>query len=89
MVGNRGRVVTMAGDEVLFVTDQPADAAEIALRLTSPDRDRKGLPALHVGMAGGRLPTRFGDAYGPVVNLAARLTSLARPVPRWWTRNSR
>jgi adenylate cyclase len=67
------------GDEVLFVTGQPADAAEIALRLTGPDRDRKGLPALRVGLAAGRVLTRFGDVYGPVVNLAARLTSLARP----------
>ena len=79
VVGNRGRVVKMVGDEVLFVTDQPADTAEIVLRLTSPDRDRKGLPALRVGMAAGRVLTRFGDVYGPVVNLAARLTSLARP----------
>ena len=52
VVRNRGRVVTMVGDEVLFVTDQPADAAEIALRPASPDRDRTGLPALRVGMAG-------------------------------------
>src|SRR5262249_12151715 len=54
-------------------------AAEIALRLTGPDRDRKGLPALRAGVAGGRARTSFGDVYGPVVNLAARLTSLARP----------
>src|SRR5215831_12806693 len=66
-------------DEVLFVTGQPAHTAEIALRLTGPDRDRKGLPALRVGMAAGRVLTRFGDVYGPVVNLAARLTSLAKP----------
>ena len=64
---------------MLFVTDQPADVAEIALRLTSPDRDRKGLPALSVGMASGRVVTRLGDVYGPVVKLAARLTALARP----------
>jgi adenylate cyclase len=69
----------MVGDEVLFVTDQPADAAEIALRLTSPGRSEQGLPALRVGMAAGRVLNRFGDVYGPVVNLAARLTSLARP----------
>ena len=79
VVSNHGRVVKIVGDEVLFVTDRPADAAAIALRLTSPDRDSKGLPALRVGMATGRVLTRFGDVYGPVVNLAARLTSLARP----------
>src|SRR5580704_8586478 len=79
VVANHGRVVKMVGDEVLFVTDRPADAAEIALRLTSPGRPEQGLPALRVGMAAGRVLTRFGDVYGPVVNLAARLTSLARP----------
>jgi adenylate cyclase len=30
-------------------------------------------------MATGPVLARFGDVYGPVVNLAARLTSLARP----------
>jgi moderate conductance mechanosensitive channel len=79
VVSNHGQVVKTVGDEVLFVTDQQADAAEIPLRLTSPDRNRKGLPALRVGMAAGRVLTRFGGAYGPVVNRAARLTSLARP----------
>jgi adenylate cyclase len=79
VVSNHGRVVKMVGDEVLFVTDRPADAAEIALRLTSPGRADRGLPALRVGMATGQVLTRFGDVHGPVVNLAARLTALARP----------
>jgi adenylate cyclase len=79
VLSNRGRVVKMVGDEVLFVTDHPRDAAEIALRLIGPGRASQGLPALRVGMATGRVLTRFGDVYGPVVNLAARLTSLARP----------
>jgi adenylate cyclase len=79
VVSNHGQVVKMVGDEVLFVTGRPADAAEIALRLTSPGRAGQGLPALRVGMAAGRVLSRFGDVYGPVVNLAARLTSLAKP----------
>jgi adenylate cyclase len=79
VVAHHGQVVKMVGDEVLFVTDSPADAAEIALRLISPARAGQGLPALRVGMAAGRVLRRFGDVYGPVVNLAARLTSLARP----------
>ena len=33
---NHGQVVKIAGDEVLFVTDQPGDAAAITLRLTGP-----------------------------------------------------
>jgi adenylate cyclase len=74
-----GRVVKTVGDEVLFVADSAADAAEIALRLTGDDREAQGLPALRVGLAMGRVLSRFGDVYGPVVNLAARLTALARP----------
>ena len=79
VVSQHGRVVKTLGDEVLFVADTPRDAAEIALRLTAPGRAEKGLPALRVGMATGQVLSRFGDVYGPVVNLAARLTSLARP----------
>jgi adenylate cyclase len=79
VVSHHGRVVKMLGDEVLFVADSPHDAAEIALRLTGPGRAGQGLPPLRVGMATGQVLSRFGDVYGPVVNLAARLTSLARP----------
>jgi adenylate cyclase len=79
VVSQHGRVVKTVGDEVLFVADSPRDAAEIAVRLTDPGRAARGLPALRVGMAAGQVLSRFGDVYGPVVNLAARLTSLARP----------
>jgi adenylate cyclase len=79
VVNARGRVVKTLGDEVLFVADSPQDAAEIALRLTGPGRSSRGLPALRVGMAAGQVLSRFGDVYGPVVNLAARLTSVAKP----------
>ena len=36
-------------------------------------------PPLRVGAAYGAVLTRLGDVYSPVVNLASRLTSLARP----------
>ncbi|WP_211323204.1 adenylate/guanylate cyclase domain-containing protein [Amycolatopsis palatopharyngis] len=76
---HRGRVVKMIGDEVLFVADSPFDGAEIALTLTERTRADEGLPAVRAGLATGRVLNRFGDVYGSVVNLAARLTSLARP----------
>jgi adenylate cyclase len=75
---HHGRVVKTVGDGVLFTCDAPVDAVEIALRL--PDEwaaaDR---PPLRVGAAFGPVLTRLGDVYSPVVNLASRLTSLARP----------
>ncbi|GAA4529770.1 adenylate/guanylate cyclase domain-containing protein [Amycolatopsis samaneae] len=74
-----GRVVKMIGDEVLFVADSAADAAEIALALTERADQADELPAVRAGMASGRILSRYGDVYGSVVNLAARLTSIARP----------
>jgi len=79
IVSNQGRVVKSLGDEVLFVADTARDAAEIAVRLSDPGRASHDLPELRVGMALGRVLTRLGDVYGPAVNLASRLTSLARP----------
>ncbi|MEU4248641.1 adenylate/guanylate cyclase domain-containing protein [Amycolatopsis sp. NPDC026612] len=76
---HHGRVVKMIGDEVLFVADSPVDAAEIALTLTERTSADETLPAVRAGMASGRILARFGDVYGSVVNLAARLTSVARP----------
>jgi adenylate cyclase len=73
-----GRVVKTVGDGVLFTAGTAVDAVEIGLSL--PDawaaEDR---PPLRVGAAYGRVLTRLGDIYSPVVNLASRLTSLARP----------
>lgn len=79
IAAHHGRVVKTVGDEVLFVADTARDAAEIAAHLTGGDRESQGLPTLRVGLAMGQVLSRFGDVYGSVVNLAARLTTLARP----------
>ncbi len=76
---NHGRVVKMLGDEVLFVADSPTHGAEIALTLMERASADPVLPALRAGMAYGRVLSRFGDVYGSVVNIASRLTSVARP----------
>jgi adenylate cyclase len=73
------RVVKMIGDEVLFVADSAVDAAEIALTLSERTSEDDELPAVRAGLASGRILNRFGDVYGSVVNLASRLTSVARP----------
>jgi adenylate cyclase len=78
IAAHHGRLVKTVGDEVLFVADTASDAAEIALHLADPDR-AEDLPLLRVGLAMGQVLSRFGDVYGTVVNLAARLTALARP----------
>jgi adenylate cyclase len=76
---NHGRIVKMIGDEVLFVADEPAHGAEIALTLLERAEEDPGVPSLRAGLAHGRVLSRFGDVYGSVVNLASRLTSVARP----------
>jgi adenylate cyclase len=80
VVERGGRIIKNIGDEVLFVTDQPAAAVAIALEMTrrgADDDDR--FPAVRAGVAYGEVVSRLGDVFGPVVNIAARLTSAARP----------
>jgi adenylate cyclase len=75
---NRGRVVKTVGDGVLFTTVDAVDAVEIGLHLPEV-WDTEERPPLRVGAAYGAVLFRLGDVYSPVVNLASRLTSLARP----------
>ncbi len=71
VVDGGGRIVKTLGDEVMWVADRATDAAEIALGLADTE--------VRTGVAWGQTLARAGDHYGPVVNLAARLTGLARP----------
>ncbi len=75
---HHGRVVKMVGDGVLYTAVSAIDAVEIGLELpeTWQAEDR---PPLRVGAAFGTVLTHLGDVYSPVVNLASRLTSIARP----------
>ena len=70
-------MIKTIGDEVLFVADDPLDAARIALAWSRPGDAE--FPEVRVGLAYGDVVSRLGDVYGPVVNLASRLTSVARP----------
>lgn len=74
-----GRVVKTIGDEVMFVTPDIATAARITLRLTERSATDDLLPDARAGLSCGKVVTREGDYYGPVVNLARRLVELARP----------
>lgn len=76
---NHGWVIKNVGDEVMFAVEDPRDAARIALALQDAASSTEELPNLRVGLARGEVLVRFGDVYGSVVNIAARLTSSARP----------
>ncbi|MDD9369005.1 MAG: adenylate/guanylate cyclase domain-containing protein [Acidimicrobiales bacterium] len=79
VTANGGRVVKMIGDEVMFTVDSPVAAAEIGLALVEGTRGADELSDLRVGLAHGPLLEREGDLYGPVVNVASRITSIAFP----------
>lgn len=72
-----GRVVKHIGDEVMFVALDPAAACRIALTLTelflADGTEPRG------GLCTGDVLVQHGDYYGPVVNLASRLTDAAVP----------
>ena len=75
-----GQVIKTIGDEVLYVAEDPRRLVEVALALTErgedPDDD---FPRVRAGLAHGPVTRRLGDVFGPTVNIAARLTSIARP----------
>ena len=80
VVDHGGRVIKNIGDEVLFVVDDPAAAADAALVMTARGSDPDDrFPEVRAGLAYGDVVSRLGDVYGPTVNIASRLTSIARP----------
>jgi adenylate cyclase len=74
-----GRLVKTLGDEVLFSAEHPEIGAEIALTVAAAIQDETEVPDVRVGVAHGPVVPLMGDLFGTTVNLAARLTSLARP----------
>jgi adenylate cyclase len=87
-----GRVVKTIGDAVLFVADDPASGALVALGLAdefggSVDAelagDARGVTPVRVSLVWGRVLSRFGDVFGVPVTLAARLNAMAAPSTVW------
>ncbi|WP_114855606.1 adenylate/guanylate cyclase domain-containing protein [Brachybacterium sp. YJGR34] len=74
-----GRVVKTVGDEIMFLADTPEDGAQIAVSLSEALTASSRLPPVRVGLAWGSMFSRYGDVFGPTVNLAARMESVARP----------
>ncbi len=73
-----GRVIKTLGDSVLFVAETPSVGVEIGLQVIEKIGRDKNFPDVRVGMATGSVIGRLGDVFGPPVNLAARLTTVAR-----------
>ncbi len=78
VAGLGGRVIKTLGDSVLFVTENATAGVETALQIVEALAEEDELPDVRVGLASGPVVTRLGDVFGSPVNLAARLTTVAR-----------
>jgi len=73
-----GRIVKSIGDEVMIAASDARIVAAIALELVDTTGDDPSV-APRGGISAGDVLFRLGDYYGPVVNLASRLTAEAVP----------
>ena len=73
------QVVKMLGDAVMFVSADAWAAVAAACEIVDSVRDDQELSGARAGMDMGTVVPIGGDFFGPPVNIAARLTSFARP----------
>ena len=78
IAANDGRMIKTLGDSVLFLAEDAEDALTIAHGIIDVIGNDPRLPDVSLGLASGEVVNRLGDVFGPPVNLAARLTALAR-----------
>ena len=78
VANQHGRVIKSIGDSVLFVNDDPIRAYDTAEGIINVIGRDPRMPDVRVGLASGDVVMRLGDVFGPPVNLAARLTAVAR-----------
>ena len=78
VAGQHGRVIKSLGDAVLFVNEDPIRAYDTAEGIIAVIGRDPRMPDVRVGLSTGSVVTRLGDVFGPPVNMAARLTAVAR-----------
>jgi adenylate cyclase len=66
------------GDAVMFVSTDPMPLLRAALELVAA-AEKEDMPQLRVGLASGPAVRRAGDWFGSPVNVASRVTGVARP----------
>lgn len=74
------KLVKTIGDAVMICSSEPQATLDAALELLdAADAEGEHFPQLRAGAAQGRAITRAGDWFGRPVNLASRVTGIARP----------
>jgi adenylate cyclase len=74
------RLVKLIGDAAMLVSDDAAAMADAALgMIEAADREGADFPRLRAGVSHGSALVRSGDYYGRPVNMASRLTAIAKP----------
>jgi class 3 adenylate cyclase len=83
LIASRGREVKHTGDGMMISFDDVSNALECALAIREGFRTRNETAlkplSIRIGLAAGEPVDRDGDLFGPTVNLASRLCSVADP----------
>jgi adenylate cyclase len=77
-VGGQGRVVKTIGDGLMCCFPTAADALRAAVDMQIAQTDRDDGLALRLGFHAGEVIQRDGDVFGDTVNVAARITEMAK-----------
>lgn len=73
------RFVKTIGDAVMFVCPEPRPLLDVVLKLVEAVDTDNEFPRLRAGVASGTAVSRAGDWFGSPVNVASRVTAVARP----------
>jgi adenylate cyclase len=73
------RFIKTIGDAVMFVCPDPAPLLDGVLKLVEVVDTDNDFPRLRAGVASGMAVSRAGDWFGHPVNVASRVTAVARP----------
>jgi adenylate cyclase len=74
------RLVKTIGDAAMLVSSEPEEMTAAALRLVeASEEEGEEFPRLRAGIARGHVVAQAGDYYGRPVNLASRITGVAKP----------
>lgn len=73
------RFIKTIGDAVMFVCPEPAPLLDAVLKLVEETDTDQDFLRLRAGVASGMAVSRAGDWFGSPVNLASRVTAVARP----------